>query len=324
MSGNRKASRLPLPAAVQWSVTGNIGTITANGQFTATAMGEGKIVAVSGDLRGELPIHVVAAFRGNIAFERTTGVASSLGTMAGDGTTTPLSELTSKYTYPSWSPDGTKLVFVSNGGDYTGICVMNVATKAIQQITDVVGKDPVFSPDGTKIAYSYGTLMAGEIRVIDLAGNLLKTVATGLSGTPRFPTWSPDGSKIAFCINSGLGLSDGVYTANADGTGDIKQIFTGAANDVEWTSALSHVIVSTTHRIIRIATTGSAVSDGEELVADSGTLRGGFALAPNSSAIVYGVLIDGLTQLRVKHITSGQTLQITNLVGASAQNPSWK
>ena len=59
--------------------------------------------------------------------------------------------------YPDWSPDGTKIAFVSDrNGDRTQIYVMDADGKNVIRLTDGPGQkyDPDWSPDGRKIAFS--------------------------------------------------------------------------------------------------------------------------------------------------------------------------
>src|SRR6266550_4393085 len=54
-----------------------------------------------------------------------------------------------------WSPDGTKLAFVSGRGDHGFVGVYDVATKALKFLDASVDDDgePVWSPDGAQLAF---------------------------------------------------------------------------------------------------------------------------------------------------------------------------
>lgn len=54
-----------------------------------------------------------------------------------------------------WSPDGTKLAFVSNRGDHSFIGVYEIASKNLSWLAASVDRDsnPVWSPDGARIAF---------------------------------------------------------------------------------------------------------------------------------------------------------------------------
>lgn len=56
---------------------------------------------------------------------------------------------------PRWSPDGTKLVFVSNREGGSQLWVMNPASGEVQRLTDISteASAPVWSPDGKRLAF---------------------------------------------------------------------------------------------------------------------------------------------------------------------------
>lgn len=93
-----------------------------------------------------------------------------------------------------------------------------------------VGYDPVFSPDGSRIAYvDYveelaGAMVRSAITVIDVKSGERYRV-TGDGRLASDPTWSPDGSRIAYTSNRyrptpGGGWGDGqLNVVDADGTG---------------------------------------------------------------------------------------------------------
>ena len=57
---------------------------------------------------------------------------------------------------PYWSPDATKIAFVSARDGNSEIYVMNAAGNAVSRLTTNIASDvtPSWSPDGTKIAFA--------------------------------------------------------------------------------------------------------------------------------------------------------------------------
>ena len=126
---------------------------------------------------------------------------------------------------PSWSPDGTRLVFVS--GEETCICTMRIDGSERRTLISYASsglayfETPSWSKDD-KIVFS-GVKMSDQensenIFIINADG----TGFTPISGTHglRYPTWSPDGSKFVYCNSNDLNnYLPKIYTMNANGTG---------------------------------------------------------------------------------------------------------
>lgn len=90
---------------------------------------------------------------------------------------------------PSWSPDGTRIVFMCRIGGGTSdfeICVMNADGTGQVQLTNntVVDATPTFSPDGQKIVFSrnLGGGQGQEVFLMNADG----TAQTQLTNTPGF------------------------------------------------------------------------------------------------------------------------------------------
>jgi Tol biopolymer transport system component len=107
---------------------------------------------------------------------------------------------------PAWSPDGTKIAFMSNRDDQFNyeIYVMNADGSNPTRLTSNSAHDhsPTWSPDGTKIAFGRST-SATHIRVMVMNSDgtgeveLADPRAFGASSTGHLQ-WSPDGTKLAF------------------------------------------------------------------------------------------------------------------------------
>lgn len=129
------------------------------------------------------------------------------------------------------SPDGRKMVFTQSlcpprqpGQVYLycrrDIFSSNIDGSNVVKLTDTKNVDedwPVWSPDGTRIAY----LSGNKIYIMNADGSEKKRLTK--SGVPELlSAWSPDGQQIAF--QAQLNGNFQIYTINSDGTGDILQL----------------------------------------------------------------------------------------------------
>lgn len=168
---------------------------------------------------------------------------------------------------PSWSPDGSKIVFTS----YTPIVLAPLETCSSGFVPDedepappeihVMNADgsdqirltrispdstsncptwsygPTWSPDGNQIAFSSSRDGVGEIYVIEKDGS----GETNITNTPYFldehPTWSPDGNQIAFTsyrfdlVPEIPPVFPQIYVMNTDGTSQTRLTTNDEAND---------------------------------------------------------------------------------------------
>ena len=107
--------------------------------------------------------------------------------------------------WPSWSPDGTKIAFVSDRGGEGGrfinqVCVLELATDQVKRLTDerYGATAPAWSPDGKQIAFSrvrddaYGYM---DVWAMDADGRHARQLTDRQAWA--FPeTWSPDGREL--------------------------------------------------------------------------------------------------------------------------------
>ena len=117
-----------------------------------------------------------------------------------------------------------KIAFASERDGNYEIYVMNPDGGGATRLTNNanVDREPAWSPDGTRIAFTSDRGGAGtDIYVVSLSspdtGFTSLTRLTNNTADDGQPAWSPDGSKIAF-TSSRTG-NDEVFVMNADGTG---------------------------------------------------------------------------------------------------------
>jgi TolB protein len=97
--------------------------------------------------------------------------------------------------YPVFSPDGSKIAFVSDRDDHedsiSDIYIMNADGSGLKNLSNNAAYywNPVFSPDGSEIAFEADLGLGGrEIYVMNANGSGLKNLSNYL-GEDHTPVW---------------------------------------------------------------------------------------------------------------------------------------
>ena len=112
--------------------------------------------------------------------------------------------------HPAYSPDGSQIAFVKNGGGSTNLGILDAATGETRYLTHFSDGSqvatPRWSPDGSQIAFSiYRVGTSRDIATIPaIGGDYAVRIASG--ETDRDPCWTPDGSAIVFASDH-----DGIF-----------------------------------------------------------------------------------------------------------------
>ena len=118
---------------------------------------------------------------------------------------------------PAWSPDGTKIAYVSFEKTRAQIFNVDVATGQRRLLTDFTGINgaPAWSPDGRQLAVVLSKGGNPKIYTVDLSSGAMKQITFG-DAIDTEPRYSPDGRTLLF--TSGRGGSPQIYRLSlADG-----------------------------------------------------------------------------------------------------------
>ena len=175
----------------------------------------------------------MVAFSDYVSEGAADGVKVEIFVMGADGS--ELTQVTHDDAYnafPSWSPDGTEIVYTSYRGDEyipgclgTTLCPGNLFIVGVdgtneRQLTDAPSDEsmPSWSPDGQTIVFqSAATDAAGTLRVIRADGIGERELVGGPGGWALHPKWAPDGERVLFLGATARGTV-GVWIVGQDGT----------------------------------------------------------------------------------------------------------
>ena len=223
---------------------------------------------------------------------------------------------------PAWSPDGSKLAYVSFEHGDSAIYMQDVTTGSRRLLSGKKGINgaPNFSPDGRKLAMSLSFEGNPEIYVMDLGGGALTRITNNLSIDTE-PEWVPDGSGLVF--TSDRSGKPQLYQVPATGGTPQRLTFQGQYNaDASISYDGSKIaMVQGNGNVYRIAIMDKSLGDQVKFVSP-GSLDESPSFAPNASMLLYAST-EGSHGVLYAVSADGRVRQRLVLSDGDVREPAW-
>ncbi len=223
---------------------------------------------------------------------------------------------------PKWSPDGTRLAYVSFERGHSVIYIQNVLTGVRTRVADFPGINgaPAWSPDGTHLAMSLSKDGNAEIYVMDLRDRSLVRL-THNSAIDTEPCFSPDGRYIVF--TSDRSGAPQIFRMDAANGGDVQRLtFEGDYNAAPSYSPDGKMLTLITESQGQFHAALLHLRDSALQILTNTTLDESPSFAPNGQIILYATIVRGRGVLATVSV-DGSVRQIIKSPEGDVREPAW-
>jgi len=222
---------------------------------------------------------------------------------------------------PAWSPDGTRLAYVSFENKKPVVYVHSLVSGQRQVVANFKGSNsaPAWSTDGKQLAVVLSKDGGSQIYLIGADGSNLRRI-TNSASIDTEPFFSPDGQSVYF--TSDRGGSPQIYRMSASGGEPTRVTFDGSYN-------VSPRISSDGKTLIHIARDGGRfqlksldLASKQGQVLTDGQHDESPSFAPNGKMILYATQTGNRGSLAAVS-SDGRVKQRLSVQAADVREPAW-
>ncbi len=222
---------------------------------------------------------------------------------------------------PAWSPDGTKVAYVSFEKRKPVILVQNLITGERTEVANFKGNNsaPAWSPDGSRLAVALSKDGQTQIFSVNASGGNLQKL-TSSSSIDTEPQFSADGQSIYFLSDRGGGPQ--IYKMSASG-GDPKRVtFNGDYNITPRISPDGKTLAYISRRSGKFQLYALDLASGQELRLSDTTKDESPSFSPNGRYIMYATESGHRGSLAVVSV-DGKVKQKLTVQAGDIREPTW-
>ena len=222
---------------------------------------------------------------------------------------------------PKWSPDGTKLAYVSFASRKSNVIVQDLVSGKWQVVANFRGDNyaPSWSPDGTKLVVTLSKDSVAQIYVIPAAGGEPQRIAESNSMDLN-ATFTPDGNDIIFVSERSGGAQ--LYTVPVAGGPPKRLTFEGSNNTNPRMSPDGKLVAFVSREAGRLRIATLELATGQITVLTDGPLDDSPSFSPNGRTILYEDKSGGRGKLGAVS-TDGRVKQKLSSQSGDVREPAW-
>jgi TolB protein len=222
---------------------------------------------------------------------------------------------------PAWSPDGSKVAYVSFEDRKPIIYVHDLQTGVRKKVSYFKGNNsaPAWSPDGSKLAVALSESGSTQIYSISATGGDKQRLTNGVSIDTE-PRFSPDGQSIYFTSDRSGGPQ--IYKMNASGGAAQRLTFKGDFNISPRVSPDGKTLAYISRRGGQYQLYALDLTNSQELRLSDGPDDEAPSFSPNGRYIMYATKSGGRGTLAVVSIDGSVKHQLSTQLG-EIREPTW-